>query len=236
MNTQDKRFLAAVLGEGISGRYPDDVSALGNPNVGGFSLRYTLEWPFAPHAIKSLAIQSRTAYSPPFHHLLLTACWGGDITGTELSVGLDLDLAPQDTNDVFGKSDHLVGQLVAPETAQATRNTVQIDFAERLTPGTTSFGLAKLRGRILWQAGSRHILRIHRQMPIGWPAGDHHETDESAFTGRTEPMQPPATHLDPDSRITLGVPILTPDRRKICNVPIGSLATAVAWLRENAAG
>lgn len=140
-----------------------------------------------------------------------------------------------DTGDVFGKSDHLIGQLVAPETAQATRNTVQIDFAERLTPGTTSFGLAKLRGRILWQAGARHILRFHRQMPKGWPVPPHDETDESAFTGRTEPMQPPAYQAR-GSRVVFGVPILTPDHRKTIEVSIDALTTTVAWLREHATG
>ena len=238
MNTQDKRFLAAVLGEGISGDHPPGMTDLGAPGNGGFSFGGSLEWPFAPHAgIKTLITLTRSFRRPDQEHLILTASWGGDLTGTELSVGLDLDLEPQDTNDVFGKSDHLVGQLVAPETAQATRNTVQIEFAERLTPGTTSFGLAKLRGRILWQAGSRHILRIHRQMPIGWPGGDHHETDESAFTGRTEPMQPRAhTYRARGSRAVFGVPILTPDRRKTIEVSIDALTTTVAWLREHAAG
>ena len=93
---------------------------------------------------------------------------------------------------MFGKSEHLIGQLVSPETAPATKNTVQVDFTERLTPGTESFGLAKLRGRILWQAGSRHIIRFHRQMPKGWPEPPHVETDESAFTGRTAPILAPA--------------------------------------------
>ena len=238
MNTQDKRFLAAALGDGEPAPIPlasTTISdpTLGDPALGGFVFQSALEWPFAPHAgIKSFALHCRTSTRDRW---VLTACWGGAVTGTELSVGLDLDLEPQDTNDVFGKSDHLIGQLVAPETAPATRNTVQIDFAERLTPGTESFGLAKIRGRILWQSGNRHILRIHRQMPKGWPEPPHDETDESAFTGRTAPFHPPASgHRG--SRILLGVPILTPDRRKIVDVTIGSLTTTLAWLRENAAG
>ena len=234
MNTQDKRFLAAVLGEGIRGDHPPGMAALGEPDNGGFLLGGSLEWPFAPHAgIKSLITLTRSFRRPYQEHLVLTASWGGDITGTELSVGLDLTLDPMNTSDVFGKSDHLIGQLVAPETAQATRNTVQVDFAERLTPGTTSFGLAKLRGRILWQAGARHILRFHRQMPKGWPEAPHVETDESAITGRTDPIHPPA-HGQLESRILLGIPFLTPDRRKIVDVNISRLATALAWLRENA--
>ena len=212
------------------------MAALGEPDNGGFLLGGSLEWPFAPHAgIKSLITLTRSFRRPYQEHLVLTASWGGDITGTELSVGLDLTLDPMNTSDVFGKSEHLIGQLVAPETAQATRNTVQVDFAERLTPGTTSFGLAKLRGRILWQAGARHILRFHRQMPIGWPEAPHVETDESAFTGRTEPMQPPAFQAR-GSRVVFGVPILTPDRRKTIEVSIGALTTTVAWLREHATG
>ena len=234
MNTQDKRFLAAVLGDGIGGFVPADRSALGNSLTDGFALRNSLTWPFAPHAgIRSFTLQSRQSRSPPFEHLILTASWGGDIAGTELSVGLDLALPPMDTSDLFGKSEHLIGQLVSPETAQATRNTVQVDFIERLTPGTASFGLAKLRGRILWQAGARHILRFHRQMPKGWPEAPHVETDESAITGRTDPIHPPA-HGQIESRILLGIPFLTPDRRKIIDVNISRLATALAWLRENA--
>ena len=152
MDTQDKRFLAAVLGDGRQTSSPLDRQALGNPGIGGFTLGNALEWPFAPHAgIRSLFIYYRRD-GPPYERLVLTACWGGDITGTELSVGLDLALEPMDTGDVFGKSEDLIGQLVSPETAPATRNTVQLDFTERLTPGTASFGLAKLRARILWQA------------------------------------------------------------------------------------
>ena len=76
--------------------------------------------------------------------MVLTASFGGNLTGIELSVGLDLDLPPQDTAQVFGASEHLIGQLVAPESAPATKHTVQLDFRERLEPGIESFGLTKL--------------------------------------------------------------------------------------------
>ena len=36
MNTRDKRFLAAVLGDGRQAAFPLDRQALGNPNIGGF--------------------------------------------------------------------------------------------------------------------------------------------------------------------------------------------------------
>ena len=180
-----------------------------------------------------MTLHSRSPRDPPYARMVLTASWGTGIDGTELSVGLDLDLAPQDPNDVFGKAERLIGQVVTPETAPATKNTVQIEFAERLTPGTETFGLAKLRARILWQAGSRHILRIHRQMPVGWPGGNHHETDESAITGRTATIHAPS-HGNPYAAIYLGIPILAPERRKIVDVDIGDLATTLAWLRENA--
>ena len=70
-------------------------------------------------------------------------------------------------------------------------------------------------------------------MPKGWPEPPHVETDEGAFTGRIAHFHPPARG-HPDSRILLGVPILTPNRRKVINVTVSSLATAVAWLREHA--
>lgn len=223
MNTQDKRFLAAVLGDGCSAHFPDERKALGS-----FTLMRSIEWPFPPHAgIRSFAVRSLSPPTPPYERLILSASWGGDIAGTELSVGLDLALEPHETNDVFGKSEHLIGQLVAPETAPAKQNTVQIDFAERLPPGTESFGLAKLRGRILWQAGARHILRLHRQMPTGWPEPPHVETDESALTGRI-------AICGAGSSIRLGIPILTPDRRKVIEMAISDLTPSLAWLRENA--
>ena len=75
--------------------------------------------------------------------------------------------------------------LSAPETVPATKDTVQVDFAEDLPSGSESFGLVKLRGRVVWQAEGHHILRFHRQMPVGWPEGDHHEADERALSGRT---------------------------------------------------
>ena len=231
MNTQDKRFLAAALGDGRGADLPEEE--LGPTD---FNLAHSLQWPFAPHAgIRSLTVHSVARRSPPFERLVLTASWGGDLTGIELSVGLDLALEALDTSDVFGKSEHLIGQIVSPETAPATRSTVQIDFAESLTPGAESFGLAKLRGRILWQAGSRHIIRIHRQMPAGWPDGDHHEIDESAITGRSAPLPERSRpgRTVPCS-ILLGVPILTPDRRKVVSVSVSNLVPTLAWLRRNA--
>ena len=232
MNTQDKRFLAAALGDGHDGDLPADVTGLG-----GFHFARSLEWPFAPHAgIRSLAVHYAIRGIKPIERFVLTASWGTGITGIEISVGLDLDMEPLDTADVFGKSEHLIGQLVSPETAPATKNTVQIDFAERLTHGTESFGLAKLRGRVLWQAGSRHIIRIHRQMPAGWPDGDHHEADESAITGRAAPLPPrvvsPARSIP--CYVLLGIGILTPTRRKVLKVSVNDLVPALAWLRRNA--
>ena len=232
MNTQDKRFLAAALGDGYEAAYPPGRAVLGQ-----YTLAHSLEWPFAPHAgIRSFTIHYPThGAPPPSARLILVASWGTGITGTELSIGLDLNMEPMDTNDLFGKAERLIGQIVSPETAPATKNTVQIDFAERLTPGAETFGLAKLRARILWQAGSRHILRIHRQMPAGWPDGNHHETDESAFTGRTAPL--PAIDTPAESRpcyVILGVPMLTPTRRKIFEIAVSDLVPSLAWLRENA--
>ena len=107
-------------------------------------------------------------------------------------MGLDLHLPDADPEKVYGHADRLIGQLPAPETAPATRDTVQIDIAETLPAGTQTFGLVKVRSKVVWQDGPRHVLRIHRQMPIGWPEGDHHEADESALTGRTDPVRPGA--------------------------------------------
>ena len=108
MNTQDKRFLAAALGEGYGIRDPEFRKAVNDPAfkkalnnssmfAGSFTLRHSREWPFAPHAgIRSMTLHSRSRRDPPFARLVLTASWGTGITGTELSVGLDLDLPPQD--------------------------------------------------------------------------------------------------------------------------------------------
>ena len=94
MDTQDKRFLAAVLGDGCSAHFPDERKALGN-----FTLMRSIEWPFPPHAgIRSFAIRSLSPPTPPYERLILSASWGGDIAGTELSVGLDLALEPHETN------------------------------------------------------------------------------------------------------------------------------------------
>ena len=100
---------------------------------------------------------------------MLIASLGPGITGVEVSVGLDLRLPEVDVDNVFAKSDHLVGQLVSPETAPATKDTVQVDFTEHLAEGEATFGLVKLRGKVLWQVGGHHVLRFPRQMPTGWP-------------------------------------------------------------------
>ena len=158
MDTQDKRFLAAALGEGDGGAFPCPVSS------GVFPPVHWSEWPFAPHkGIRTVTLHSTAAPEPPYTRMVLTAAYGGDLPGVELSVGLDLTLEPLDTNDVFGKSEHLTGQLVTPpHTAPTTKNTVQIDFGERLVEGTESFGLSHVRGRLLWQATGTSSASIAR--------------------------------------------------------------------------
>ena len=83
----------------------------------------------------------------------------------------------------------------------------------------------KLRGKILWQAGGHHVLRFHRQMPTGWPEGDHHEVDESALTGRTAPVGGGA-------KLYLGVPMLTADRVQVLGFDVGGLDRVVAWTQD----
>ena len=99
---------------------------------------------------------------------------------------------------------------------------MQVELTEHLPDGEASFGLVKLRGKILWQAEGHHVLRFHRQMPTGWPGGDHHEADESALTGRTAPVGGGA-------KLYLGVPILTADRMQVLGFDVGGLEQFVAW-------
>ena len=96
---------------------------------------------------------------------------------------------------------------------------------KHLPDGEASFGLVKLRGKILWQAGGHHVLRFHRQMPTGWPEGDHHEADESALTGRTAPVGGGA-------KLYLGVPMLTADRVQVLGFDVGGLDRVVAWTQD----
>ena len=76
-------------------------------------------------------------------------------------------------------------------------------------------------------AGRRghHVLRFHRQMPTGWPEGDHHEADESALTGRTAPVGGGA-------KLYLGVPMLTADRVQVLGFDVGGLDRVVAWTQD----
>ena len=116
--------------------------------------------------MRTAVVKTAKVYQPTTA-LVLTASWGGRLTGVELSVGLELALPALDVDHMYNKADRLIGQLGAPETAPATRDTVQVDFAEDLPAGITSVGLVKLRGRVVWQAEGHHILRFHRQMPLG---------------------------------------------------------------------
>ena len=100
-----------------------------------------------------------------------------------------------------------------------------MDFAEHLPAGVTSFGLVKLRGRVVWQAGGHHILRFHRQMPVGWPEGDFHEADESALSGRTAAVGRGAT-------LRFGVPLLTPERTLVYSTTVDALDEVLAWMRR----
>ena len=218
MNTPDKRFLAGVLGkgvwEGFSGQFPEPYKLwtyLGNRR-----------WPWRPHAGNYTAlVRNSPGASSCF---ALVASWGGDVTGIEITAGLDVRLPSMELDSVYGKADRLLGQLPAPETAPATKDTVQIHFAEHLPDGEASFGLAKVRGRLLWSDGTRHVLRIHRQMPIGWPGGDHHEADESALTGRS-------AAVGPDARLDFGLPWLTDDGVYLLAASIQRLDRVLAWMR-----
>ena len=124
---------------------------------------------------------------------------------------------------MFNKADRLIGQLGAPETAPATKDTVQMAFAESLPAGSESFGLVKLRGRVVWQAEGHHILRFHRQMPVGWPEGDRHEADESALTGRTAAVGSGAL-------LQFGLPLLTADRTLVYSTTVDALDEVLARL------
>lgn len=193
MNAQDRRFVRAVLGEGEQASAHDRIGDFGN-------LAY--RWSLGPDAGQQTTVYR--SYMGEGSHLLLTATTGGGLAAPEICVGLDLRLDDIDVERVYGRSAHLIGHLHAPETAPATKDTVQIHFAEDLPDDNPSFGLVKVRGKLLWQYGERHVLRITRQMPVGWPGGDHHEVDESAFTGR-EGL------CDNGAKIHFGIPYLIPE-------------------------
>lgn len=160
---------------------------------------------------------------------VVVASHGGGLAATEVQVGLDLRLRGVDTGRVWGKSEHLLGQLVSPETAPATRHTVQVDFHEQLPADVQSFGLVKLRARVPWRDDGRHLLSFHRQMPKGWPEAPHVEADESALSGRTAAVTGPA-HL------YFGLPFLTADRTKVLKADVTALEIVLAWMRETVRG
>ena len=62
-------------------------------------------------------------------------------------------------------------------------------------------------------------------MPTGWPEGDYHEADESALTGRTEPVGGRA-------KLYLGVPMLTSERVLVLGFDVGALERIVAWTQD----
>ena len=184
-----------------------------------------LKRPFGAHKGARTRVV-KTAYgasSRPQTDFVLTATHGGGLAGVELSAGLELALPALDVAHVYNEAHRLIGQLYAPETAPATLDTVQVDFAEDLPAGATSFGLVKLRGRVVWQSEGHHLLRFHRQMPVGWPEGDHHEADESALTGRTAGVG--------SASLRFGVPLLTPDRTMVWTTTVDGLDEVLAWLR-----
>ena len=221
MDARDKRFLCGVLRQGVP---------FGTEPLVDFPYHRT-SWRLVAACrrthgeeagVWTYCVETREPDTGANHALVLTASVGPGITGVEVSVGLDLRLPAVDVEDLFNKSGHLIGQLVSPETAPATKDTVQVELTEYLPDGGATFGLVKLRGKILWQAGGHHVLRFHRQMPTGWPGGDHHEADESALTGRTAPVGGGA-------KLYLGVPMLTAERLQVLGFYVGGLEQVVAW-------
>ena len=151
MNARDKRFLCGVLRQGV----PFYTSRLGEfPGRTQWRLAGACERSHGTGAgVRTYRVESREPDTGADHALVLTASLGPGITGVEVSVGLELHLPAVDVDDVFGKSEHLVGQLVSPETAPATKDTVQVELAEYLPDSEATFGLVNLRGKVLWQAG-----------------------------------------------------------------------------------
>ena len=198
MDKRDVRFLAAVLGDA-----PDSIQAFmstgdfGTPRAENRMFR----WPDTGREASVFRASMGNVDT-----LVLTRVEGGGLEAPELGVGFDLRLDDVDPARVFGVSPHLLGHLHAPETARATKGTVQVAFVEdNPAAAYPSFGLVKVRARLLWQAGGRHVLRIVREMPVGWPEGGHHERDEAALTRRTG-------HCGDGVRIHFGLPYLTPER------------------------
>ena len=152
---------------------------------------------------------------------------GGGLAASELTAGLDLWLPEAWPDELLNRSDHLLGQLIAPETnPPEKRNTVQVGFAEDFRGGTgESFGLVKLRAKVPWRHGRRHVLLFHRQMPTDWPKSPHVEADGSALSGRAAAVTGPAP-------VCLGVPVLPADRTKVYRVDVLGWETALGWMRE----
>lgn len=223
MNTQDRRFLEGVLGTGLrEGPLTPPTSTPEPESYTLWTFRGIRRWPWRPHEGVYTALMHTGQSSQD--RFALVASWGAGITGIEISAGIDIRLPAMDKDAVYGRADRLLGQLAAPETAPATKDTVQIEFTEHLPNGDESFGLAKVRARMLWCDGTRHILRIHRQMPIGWPEGDHHEADESALTGRTAPV-------GRDAHLYFGLPWRTDAGRRMFAPGILYLDKVLAWMR-----
>lgn len=235
MNTRTKRFMHAVLGEGRdAAESPETVRRAGLPH-GGFQLRSMRVWPFGDQTgMRIVAVESpATCGGERLGELVISACFGGGLAEPELAAGLDLQLPPVEPDRVAGRSEHLLGQLVSPETTPETRGTVEVDFAELLPQGPgfglVRFGIVKLRARVAWAVDGRHVLHFERQMPTGWPGGKHHETDESAISGRTGRVAGRAS-------VCFGVPVLTDDRTCVVECDVNGLDQALGALKALARG
>ena len=194
MEARDVRFMAAVLGDA-----PDCIGAPAIAIAGHFQ-GTLLRW---PHTGRSATVyRSSMGVNDA---LFLTRIDGGGLEAPELGVGLDLHLENVDVGNVYGVSPHLLGHLHAPETSRAAAGTVQIAVAESMPADCPSFEIVKLRARLLWQSGGRHVLRFIRQMPVGWPSGDHHEEAEAALTGRMG-------RCEGNAWLSFGLPYLSPER------------------------
>lgn len=152
---------------------------------------------------------------------VVVAFHGGGLASTKIQIELDLRLRGVDPERVFGKSERLLGQLVSPETAPATRHTVQVGFHEELPADVQSFGLVKLRARVPWCDDGRHLLSFHRQMSTGWLEPPH----ESALSGRTHPV------TGATAAVYFGLPFLTADRTKVLKAGVTALHTVIGSMR-----
>lgn len=152
-------------------------------------------------------------------------------SSTEASAGIGISVhgTQSDMRHSILDSQNMTGLVHCFETAQATKDTVQIRVNWDLDAGTTEPDVSVFRGVPRVTHISETLIFLEQQMTARWARGEpDNPVSESALSGRT-------SALASGDKIAFGIPWIHRDHTIVADVDISKLVHAVTKVKALAA-